>query len=379
MLAIVTGLPGAAKTLYTLSTLINLFKDRQVYIYNIPDIDHEFFGSQPLTDPDNWYELPDGAVIIMDEAQEVFPLRMAGSQVPQKCAAFERHRHQGHDIFLITQDATLLDVHIRKLAGKHYHLKRLFGTESSTVFEYDKFQPKPEDQNTIKRAVAKPTWFFDKSIYSHYKSAELHTVKRKIPFKLLILPLFFVLAIGVGWWSITTLMALVSNDKEDFEAGISTIGGAAAVGEKTPGVILNPVEHWVAQRTPVIEGMPWTAPMFKEVQDIKAFPKPHCIIYGADGFDLGTCQCYSQQVTKIRNVNDHVCRQLASEGWFDYTLESRSRGGGQAPPVRAPAPTPQRKVSNVVNGSTYQGKVFVGSDPRPGRAIRTSKRESTPL
>lgn len=381
MLIIVTGLPGHGKTLYFLAVLLKMFQGRQHYIFNIDGIDHDFFGTELLDDPDKWYDLPAGAVIAMDEAQKVFPLRMAGSKVPLKCSKFEEHRHQGHDIFLLTQDASLLDVHIRKLAGKHLHVKRLFGTESATIFEYEKYQPKPEDANTIKKAISSATWFYDKKIYPHYKSADLHTVKRKIPFKLIILPVFLVLALVVGYWTITTLMGLVSDDADAFTETVDAVGGGgAAATSSVPVAVVSPLDEWVAMQTPVIAGLPWTAPMYDDVREVKSFPKPHCFIHSMESWnDLGVCVCYSQQVTRMKTVNDYVCRELAVEGWFDHTVDTRGRGGGQLA-GRTPALAADRKSVNKParrgEAATYTGSVGVGYDPRPGRAIRAARLRS---
>jgi len=173
MLSIVTGLPGACKTLYTLSKLLPGYRTRSVYVHGIPGLDFEHFNVLELEEPEKWYDLPEGSVIIMDEAQSVFPLRKVGSAVPPKCSHFETHRHKGHDIVLITQDATTLDVHVRKMANAHIHCKRLFGTHSSTIFIYGKYQPKPEDRNCVRTAISSNTWRFDKSIFDHYKSADI--------------------------------------------------------------------------------------------------------------------------------------------------------------------------------------------------------------
>ncbi len=198
---------------------------------------------------------------------------------------------------------------------------------------------------------------------------------------MLVLPFLVLLSVLVGWYAVNNMMSLFASDKELIEEVAQEMSGgnpAAAAEEKE---YLNPVERWVAMRTPVIDGMPWTAPMFEDVQEVKVFPKPHCIIHSMeDAFDLGVCQCYSQQMTKIQNVNEHVCRQLAMEGWFDYTQEDSSRRGGHAPHGRVPALAPQRQTINkslrrekaeYVGAVSYADTVQVG-DPRPGRAIRVA-------
>lgn len=333
MLYIVTGLPGACKTLYTLSQLFSEFKDRQIYTHNFDGLDHDHFKTIDLDDPERWFDVPAGAVIAIDEAQGIFPLRKAGSPVPEKCSKFETHRHDGHDVILITQDATILDVHIRKLAGKHIHCKRLFGTESSTIFEYNKFEPKPEDRNTIRKAVSNKVWTFDKSIYEHYHSAEVHTVKRKIPFRLLMVPVILVGSLVVLGLCIYMLAGLFDKDVELIESiSASTESEESVDGvERVPG---SPIEEWIFQNTPMIEGIPWTAPKYFKLTEAVTYPRPHCIIYDQDEFNPGKCQCYSQQMTKMM-VDENVCREITINGWFDATKESKQRERESVSPKRS--------------------------------------------
>lgn len=271
----------------------------------------------------------------------------------------------------ITQDATLLDVHIRKLAGKHFHVKRLFGTESSTVFEYNKFESKPEDPNTIKKAVSSPVWKFDKETYAHYKSAEIHTVKRKIPFKLLVFPFVAVLAIIVFVFAGRTLYRLANKDAQLVEEITSGVQGDTAAGASSDASPVTTVEQWVRQRTPIVKGIPWTAPMYNDVQEVKTFPKPHCIIFGQTEEDPhGHCHCYSQQIT-LMDVNDFVCRDLTARGWFDATQEIKETRASQASPDLRGSNTDRKPLRRDRGNVEFRGKVNTG-DPRPpvGQAIR---------
>ena len=337
MLNVVTGLPGACKTLYTLSKLIPQYRGRSIYVYGIPGIDHEYFGTEPLKDPEKWYKLPEGSVIVMDEAQSIFPLRKAGSPVPKKCSEFETHRHKGFDIILITQDATTLDIHIRKLAGGHIHCRRLFGTQSATIYVYQKHQPKPEDRNTIRSAISSSTWKFDKSVYDHYKSADLHTVRRRIPTRLILVPVVVVAAVFATWFAVTTIASMFSEDKKFVEESMQK-----GLFEEEPAkaeLVFHGPAAWLAARTPVVEGMPWTAPIYNDVFQIVTFPKPHCVIVDRlEGPGGSRCTCYTQQITRMEDVDPDICRQIASRGWFDPTKvirQSRNRAQRE-PAARAP-------------------------------------------
>lgn len=343
-------------------------------MHNFDGIDHDYFGTVELDDSEKWFEVPAGGVVAIDEAQFFFGLRKAGSFVPEKCARFETHRHDGHDVILITQDATLLDVHVRKLCGKHFHCKRLFGTESSTIFEYNKFEPKPEDQNTIKKAVSSSVWKFDKEIYEYYHSAEVYTVKRKIPFKLLMLPVLAVVAIAVFIIAGRVLYNLANKDVELVDLIMS--GGAVAAGQVSDIDIRDPFKKWVHDETPLIEGLPWTASKYDDVIEVKSFSKPYCLIHhvGWPQNPAGVCDCYSQQIIKMK-VSEYVCRQIVECGWFDASCEDVTGRKGSALRDQRPEPPdnlPNRRVREST--SEYHGHVSSGEPRAPvGQAFRMDR------
>lgn len=333
MLIIVTGLPGAGKTLYALAKLLPQYRGRKVFVEGIPSIDHEYFGTQELKDPDKWYDVPEASVVLMDEAQRVFPVRHAGSKVPRKCSEFETHRHKGLDIVLLTQDATLLDVHLRKLCGKHIHVHRLFGSETSNIYEYGEFQKLPADTNSRKMALHTASFKFPKEIFDHYKSADAHTVKRKLPKKLFILPLCLVGIIAAAWFAVHAIGNLTGNADvfaDDLKSEISSSSPSPyRSGGPRSGLDV------AASFLPAVDGLPWTAPAYAGVMQVRTFPKPHCIIViRSEGDDQ--CLCYTQQVTKMQGVPRDVCLDIASNGWFDFTrADARTRDSAKRGADRA--------------------------------------------
>ncbi len=142
-----------------------------------------------------WYELPNGSVIVIDECQQWFPPRPVGSKVPLHCSEFETHRHKGFDIHLVTQDAKLLDSHVRRLTNRHIHFHNPFASGAVTRLLSDKvFEPSNwhERQNTTSTVVKR-----DKTFYGLYWSADIHTHKMYIPKKLIILIIAFISIIFV--------------------------------------------------------------------------------------------------------------------------------------------------------------------------------------
>lgn len=181
MLTIITGTPGAGKSLYTVweecrkvpGSTIEATNGEAVprrLLTNIKDlcIEHQLIDAKAL---ETWHEwaLP-GDVIVFDEVQEVWRPRALGQKVPECIAALETHRHRGVDIILITQHPMLVDPNIRRLCNRHLHLRRLAKTVAY-VYEWDHCS----NPGMTKTALQSKVWFHPKKAYSLYKSAQLHT------------------------------------------------------------------------------------------------------------------------------------------------------------------------------------------------------------
>jgi zona occludens toxin len=136
-------------------------------------------------DPTQWPHLPPHSIIVVDECQRWFPPRPVGAKVPAHVSEFETHRHKGLDIHLVTQDAKLLDSHVRRLVGRHVHFqnplasKRITRMENDKVFDPSDFHQRKNATKAIKKR--------DKSFYGLYWSADVHTHKRRFPKILLLL------------------------------------------------------------------------------------------------------------------------------------------------------------------------------------------------
>lgn len=190
MLSLFTGLPGNGKTLYTLWYVKQWVERenrerekegkelREVFYHGINNL------MLPWTkiDPEKWMDCPPGAIIVIDEAQFVFEKKPNGSKLPEHYQKLAVHRHNGHDIVLITQNPSLVDNFIRKLVGKHLHVVRTFGMERAVVHEWMSVRESPEKPSNRKDSI-QHKWGYPKEVYSYYKSAEQHTVKRNIPMK----------------------------------------------------------------------------------------------------------------------------------------------------------------------------------------------------
>ena len=152
-------------------------------------------------DPALWYELPRQSIIVMDECQQTFPPRPVGARVPLHCSEFETHRHKGWDIHLVTQDAKLLDNHVRRLAGCHVHYFNPFKSNRVTRYQADKVFDQEDyfqKKNTIRSVIVR-----DKTMYGLYWSADAHTHKLVLPKKLILVLLVPFLVIFLAWYLIS--------------------------------------------------------------------------------------------------------------------------------------------------------------------------------
>ncbi len=80
---------------------------------------------------------------------------------------------------------------------RHFHVVRKFGTHSATIHEFP--NGARENVASSREGSIRHEWRFPKAVFELYQSAELHTVKRRIPARVwLLLALPFV--IGALCW-----------------------------------------------------------------------------------------------------------------------------------------------------------------------------------
>jgi len=312
MLTLVTGVPGTGKTLWTINHLSDI-KDRPIYYHGIPDLS-DILGWIPLSDPANFHnEIPDGAIVVIDEVQKVFRQRPPRNPVPDALEFCETHRHHGVDIYFITQRPTFLDHHARHLAGRHLHLHRNFGVQQAVLYDFNRYTD-TEDKRNLQDGT-KSTFRYPTKTYDLYKSAEVHTHKRRLPKRLLLIPLGFGFVGLLIWFGIDTLWG-------DKGSSLQTSSPLAQL----PANVQPTSEYWQKALTPVIQGLPFTAPLY---QKIASNPKTMPMVKGCiSSADNARCSCYTQQGTRIQ-MEIAQCLHFVENPYFDMYKESdqgRDRG-----------------------------------------------------
>jgi zona occludens toxin len=326
MIDLITGLPGNSKTLYTISFVRDWAarENRPVYYSGIPELTLDW----QQIEPEKWMDVPPKSIVVIDEAQRIFRNRSLGAQPPKHVTDLETHRHLGIDLVFITQHPSLIDPAIRRLAGRHRHMVRMWGMEVSTIHKWDSVKDNC-DKPAARKDSEKTKWAFDKSVYKLYKSSEEHTMKRSIPMRVKLLfaaPLVFAFCAYVAY-HYTVGKSNETADAMKAKAGAEkTVSGdpaAAKAAVVAPGQAkFDPAEdlkHYVQMSTPRVEGLAQTAPKYDELTKPTRVPVPAACIQVAD-----KCRCFSQQGTSL-DVKYSMCIEFARNGFFQEFDPDRDR------------------------------------------------------
>jgi zona occludens toxin len=219
--SLVTGLNGHGKTLYAVSEKLRpligkklkytnhegleVEVERRLMIGGIKDllIPHQIIDV-PRIDPEQWrddwagerrepgqpaLDVPHlatnwwcwcepGDVIVIDECQRLFRPMASGRKVPMFIEKLETARHYGVQFVYITQHPQLIHTNLRSLVGPHEHVRRMFGSSTTMIYQWDHCT----HPDKIKTATRK-AWRHSKAAFGLYKSAEVHTkFSQRVPF-----------------------------------------------------------------------------------------------------------------------------------------------------------------------------------------------------
>lgn len=317
MITLFTGMPGAGKTAAMVDALSKMSGNRPVYVH---------FDAAAKRDPEqvllheslslahhecnatNWpAELPHGAILVIDEVQDIWRPRGPGQKVPEAVAALETHRHTGLDVFLTTQSPRLLDINVRQLVGRHVHIR-----DTGILGRYWYEWPECNDSMLWKTCVNKRRYKLPKKAFSLYKSSSIHTVAVRG------VPVAFYVSIGL----LVLLAALVFGVYKIFQRPAHqptppnnpVMSQAVGVGSQAGPV------HTVDERGPIDDRVAWiprisskpeSAPAYDHLRVVRVMPivqVGYCI---ADD-----CRCLTQQGTDA-GLTQRECKQFVSKPPFD--------------------------------------------------------------
>lgn len=355
MIYLITGLPGHGKTYFTIAKAQEVIgtSGRPVFYSGIPELKLPWTES----DPKRWNELDDGSVMIIDESQRVFPVPPVGTPRGVHVTALETHRHRGLDLWLITQDANLLDSHVRRLVGVHYHVHRPFGMPFVNVLQWDGVH-NPRDYHDKQKAVTSKFTLSEK-VWSQYKSATVHTVKMRIPWKLvvLVLGLIAVPVLGFTVWKITRGLSGDAQARSKESRGVSPSDGLpSAPRPRSEGALgvppkasspLSAEDYW-AQFVPRVKGEAWTAPRYDELTRPQVTPAVTMCFAVWDG-SAPVCECKAQNGAALA-VDGEWCLAVIKRGlpfrdFAVYAPPSAAVGEGGSGPGSVPPMIPAGRAA----------------------------------
>lgn len=377
---LITGLPGNAKTLYALQNLIARAKaeQRPVYYNGLKEFlsdDDRLQGTTWIEfDAAMWHEVvPSGALILIDEAQKIFRARNMGAAPPKYVTELEEHRHRGVDFVMITQHPRLIDPAVRVLTQTHKHMVRVWGAEMSTVHRWDSIKEQC-DKPASRSDSQKEKWAFAKKLYGLYKSADEHTIKRRIPARVKMLVGLAVVFIALAAYFTMFINSKVAGSSPPVAAQVSPLGAGqvnvdqvATLAPDRRGRASDPMEdlqEYAWRDTPRVSGLPHTAPKYDAITAPVRAPVPAmCIQIGSADSDKGIqCRCYTQQATRM-DIEFNMCIEIARNGWFkDFDADPQR----QAQQVASQGPAVLSAHPDVAQGPIGQVLSFP-SVPDPPR------------
>ena len=354
-----TGTPGAGKSLCLVDEACKLREkepERPFFAVGVdglrPDV------ATPLPSVDGWRDLPDGSIVLVDEAWRHFPPHGQSVQPPEWVTALAEHRHRGFDFLLATQHPTQISSFVRHLCGEHTHLVRKFGTHMVQRIVWQSVHTDVQSLAAVGQGQVS-SWRFPKKRFELYTSATMHTVKRRIPKRVYVAVaglFLFPLIAYFGWREVHAL-------------GHPTSVGPAAGSVPAVSVVRSDsspetTAQWVAARLPRVKGVPWSAPMW---DGLKPTTTPDLLcVETQETPDFKRCSCYTEQATPLPGVPDRMCRQAAEHGVYNPYRPQPDSGQGQGVAVseaHASRDTPARDPSSgIASAGGQPGTVGAQAD-----------------
>lgn len=331
MLYLTTGANGAGKTLNTLKWVYErAIKENRPVAHNgrFEPVEGGVLSGWKKIDMKDWQSEPDGTIFLVDECHNDFPLRAPSSAPPEHVKMLAEHRRRGFDFYMVTQHPQNIDSFVRRLIGSpgwHRHLKRTFGADLVSVLEWNAVNPNCEKDGSGKTGTV-TMQAFPKEVYGWYRSASLHTGKKRIPKQVWLLGAVVVLVPVLGYLGFKSVYGNATKHATQADAAQAQTGAAAPGSVSGPRVLTT--ADYVATRTARLPDFPHTAPAYDKVTEPSIAPYPAACVHMGK-----VCKCYTQQGTLLQ-VSGPTCLQIVAQGFFVDWDQGRERGGrgGRAEP-----------------------------------------------
>ena len=349
MIYLFTGNMGTGKTSRVVSMILNnedgLFKmkledgtevDRPLYFCHIDGLDKRKFNAHELTEEEIMSAplrdiIPQGAVLIVDEAHYTYPVRAAGRPVPPYIQELTELRHYGHTVILMTQHPSQLDVFVRNLVSKHTHLERkAVGMKQYTWYKCVTSLDNPAAVTGVESSSWKPP----KEAFKYYKSSSQHQkFKKNIPLAVWALVAIFGFMAWKGY-NVYQIYKRGSGQSEVVPSASEPQSIPETDQSKSPQDInsnLKPTDF-----VPTLAEKPESKPIYDNVRQVKTFEYiAGCVEGGNSG-----CTCYSDQGTPLKEITKAMCKDYVKNGlpFNPYKDEHQTAQQPQTAPQTAYAP-----------------------------------------
>lgn len=270
------------------------------------------------------HRIPKGALIFIDEAWKWFGhLHDAQRQAtPKHVLDLAEHRHMGVDFIWTAQGPNQIYPFARPLIADHYHVVRRFGTQFIDVFKWEELNEEVKSAGK-REAAQRSTRTIPEASFGQYKSAEVHTIKRSVPWKVIALPALLLGAVIAGWLAFSMLRPSAMAKTAKSEAGASSLLDAppsdsvpSSRRERDRSEPMTASEY-AALHLPRFATMPHTAPVFDEREPTV---DPILVCTSTDGgltasgeWKGPACECMTEQGTRYQ-IPDGQCREVARWG-----------------------------------------------------------------
>lgn len=360
-----TGQPGHGKTLHAITRLLE-FKDqgRIVYACNIREFDYAKTGVCEMT-PEQFKDwpnfLPDGAVALVDEAYEhgMLPKRPPGSKVPHHVEQLAKHRHRGLDFIFVSQSPDKqCDQFVHDLIERHVHVRRRFGTSYVHLREFDRFEAQAEKAIPL---VTKRTKL-PKRAMGTYKSTELDTTERKIPWYYIALPIAACLGLFLMYYTFGSMGKRLAGETDAAKGsakGAGGVDGALATAAPSGPSKSRTAAEYVTDFLPRVPSQPWSAPVYDEALQVPTDPPRLFCMSALDGEDVygahlePSCTCITEQGTRYE-VEVSTCFFIARRGQYEPFRDER---GGQFADGDTQIDQLKQEIAQRQQGATIDGKM----------------------
>ena len=359
MIYLVTGTPGTGKTAMVVDMILNnvdgLFKmtiedgtvvDRPLYFCHIDGLDAKKFKAHELSEEEIQSApldqiMPQGGVLIVDEADYTYPVRPPSQAVPPYIKTLKELRHHGFTLILMVQHPTMIDRYIRQLVGKHIHLERkAIGTKRYEFFRCEESLNAAAFTSVVGSQYRPP-----KEAFKYYKSASQH-----IKFKKKLHPVFIMIPIGIvfmfylgvplfsKWFGLSDNQSQKQKSEQQHakieEQDVLNVVQPPTLPQqsKFQEAAASVPEFSEAYYRPRVEGMPETAPIYDGIRSVNRMESVAACIKGRKG-----CDCYTDFGTKV-SIKPETCRDWAENGlpFNPYRREGVSMAEGQNARISQP-------------------------------------------